>query len=265
MNFLTKIETFINHYLCLIINRLTPRFITKLITYLRSIPSRILALIKETITSLKQINIKAHYAETYQKIISKVEDNKSKSPIVRFKSAAKTPFVMMYQWFSDLNAIQTMTLMSFSCASVFAFFSILYSGNQILEAGTHRAPASAEVAVEAEYQRPDYYKKSDKTFELLSLRIPVYFSGVNELRTMDIDLAATLSNRNAKNLLEKLEFQLRDHFILNLEPIKTEFTLTVEGREIIRQKLAQDIQVFMTINNIEGNVAELKVTYALAN
>lgn len=270
MNLLAKLENWINSYLTLLgeffrklILKITPRWFIKGSYFLKALPKNILTFCAQTITKLKSLNFKEQFKETHQKILSQVEQEKSKKPLSKGKALIRTPFVMIANWFSDLSFFQASTLVGLSCASFIAMIGIFNSGKQIISAGADRTPASAPE--EVIYERPDYYKKSEKYFELFSLRVPVYFADINELRTIDIDLSATMSSRNSKNQLEKLEIQLRDHFVLNLEPIKTEFTLTPEGREIIRQKLAKEIQLFMRIHKIEGEVAELKVTYALAN
>lgn len=270
MNLLAKLEDWINGHLTLLgeffrklILKLTPQWFIAGINFFKQLPKKIYHFLIQTFHTLKSLNLKEQFKETHQKILSEVEHEKAKKPGTKIKAILRTPFVMVTGWFSDLSFMQTSTLIALSCASVFSLIGIIDSGKQIFSPAIGRTPASAPE--EIIYERPDYYKKSEKYFELLSLRIPVYFAEINELRTIDIDLSATMTTRHSKNQLEKLEIQLRDHFVLNLEPIKTEFTLTSEGREIIRQKLEKEIELFMRIHKIEGEVSELKVTYALAN
>jgi hypothetical protein len=65
--------------------------------------------------------------------------------------------------------------------------------------------------------------------------------------------------------LEKLEFQLRDHLILNIEPMISSFPLEEEGKGILREKLIMEINDFMKAQGLEGQVKDLKITYILAN
>ena len=74
-----------------------------------------------------------------------------------------------------------------------------------------------------------------------------------------------MSNRLSRMKLEKLEFQLRDHLVLNIEPMIAAFPLEDEGKEIIREKLTMEIHDFMKTHNIEGEVKDLKLVYILAN
>jgi hypothetical protein len=58
---------------------------------------------------------------------------------------------------------------------------------------------------------------------------------------------------------------MRDHLILEMEPSVASFPLTEEGKEIIRQKLSTEIDVFLESHKITGHVEEIKVVYILAN
>jgi flagellar basal body-associated protein FliL len=53
--------------------------------------------------------------------------------------------------------------------------------------------------------------------------------------------------------------------LLNLEPILPSLPLDDEGKEIIRQKLINEINQFLKKHNIEGHVEEVRITYILAN
>jgi len=65
--------------------------------------------------------------------------------------------------------------------------------------------------------------------------------------------------------LEKLEFQLRDHLILNVEPMLASFPLEEEGKQILREKLTMEINDFLSERKIVGEVKEIKLIYILAN
>lgn len=208
-------------------------------------------------------NYKAALKDTYKKAMSQAKET---SPgLGQLSTLLLTPFLMMSQWLKGLSAAQALLLMSFSMGSVLAVIGIGFSGHKLannhLDAG--RAPASVEESVK--YQRPDYYKKQTRHFEVTNLRLPVYVAKVNEIRSVDIDFTATMTNRNAKVFLEKHEFHLRDHLILQIEPSVASFPLEEEGKEIMRRKLLIEINEFLKQSEIEGEVVELKITYVLAN
>jgi hypothetical protein len=174
------------------------------------------------------------------------------------------PFLVVAQWVQGLSPAQALLLLGFSGASILSVIGIGFSGHKLaknhLDDG--RAPASVD---EILYERPGYYKKQTRHFEVSNFRLPVYVAQVNEVRSVDIDFTATMSNRNAKMYLEKREFQLRDHLINNIEPSVSSFPLEEEGKEIIRKKVWMEINDYLKENKIEGEVTELKITYVLAN
>lgn len=224
----------------------------------------IINLIGKTKSTAMSIDYKAALVETYKKAMAQYKE-KSPQGMSTMKTVFLTPFLMIGQWLQGLSAAQAMLLLTFTGASFLAVIGIGFSGQKLASSGqsADRAPASAEEVVE--YQRPEYYKKQTKFFEVTNLRLPVYFAKVNEIRSVDIDFTATLSNRNSRMFLEKHEFHLRDHLILQIEPSVASFPLVEEGKEIIRRKLLVEINDFLKLNEIEGEVTELKITYVLAN
>lgn len=239
----------------------------RLIAFIKSLPSLILQFLLRKISGLKtllaSINFKQVLSETYQKASEKYKAN-APSGAGKFGKILMTPVFMMGEWLRGLSPVQALLLMSFTGASILAVIGIGYSGQKLANNhfGGERVPASAE---EVLYERPDYYKKETRHFDIANLRLPVYVAQVNELRTVDIDFTATLSNRQAKQFLEKHEFQLRDFLILQIEPSVATFPLEEEGKEIIRKKLWVELNDFLKEQKMEGEVVELKITYVLAN
>lgn len=224
----------------------------------------ILFLIGKIKSTLASVDFKAALKESYQKAISQYKE-KSSGKSSKLKTLFMTPFLVVGQWLQGLSTSQSMLLMAFTSASVLAAIGIGFSGNRLAShhMESNRAPASVEE--EITYDRPAYYKKQTKHYEINNLRLPVYVAQVNEIRSVDIDFTATTSNRNARMFLEKKEFQLRDHLILQIEPSVASFPLEEEGKEIIRRKLLVEINDFLKLNNVEGEITELKITYVLAN
>lgn len=226
----------------------------------------ILNLIATAKTKAAEYNIKARLTETYKKALAQYKE-KSPGSLGRFRTLLMAPVLIFGQWLKGLSAAQSLLLMTFTGLSILAIIGIGFSGQKLaknhLEAG--RAPASTEGEEDVPYERPEYYKKQTKFFEITSLRLPVYAAGVNELKSVDVDFIATLTNRSSKQYLEKNEFRLRDHLILQIEPSVATFPLTEEGREIIRRKILIEINDFLKANEIQGEVTELKITYVLAN
>jgi flagellar basal body-associated protein FliL len=277
MNFLNKIENFINFLLIRLFElclKLVPVPVKKLFSQISNQLSRIkelpglakkfaLWLFTYVKGAALSMNYKEVFLETYKKSLAEYKTRSSKG-MGAFKKIFLMPFLMMGHWLQGLNALQSMLLLGFTTASILSVIGIGFSGKRLLENNFgSRAPASVED--EITYDRPAYYKKETKHFEVTNFRLPVYFAKVNEVRSVDIDFVATTSNRQSRMFLEKKEFQLRDHLILNVEPSVASFPLEEEGKEIIRKKLHMELNDYLRTHHVDGEVVELKITYVLAN
>lgn len=287
MGLIEKLENLVNKLLILMgelfmrfLSKITPPGIKKIavtisgwiergIHFCKNLPARliksaplILAKIKGT---LAEYDFKAKLQESYKAAMVQYANSKPSAKISGFKKTLLTPFLIIGQWLKGLTAPQKVMLLGFTAASILSVINIVSTGNRIVEdqLKANRAPASVEE--EVQYERPEYYKKQTRHLDMTSIRLPVYFANVNELRSIDIDFTATLSNRMARMKLELLEFQLRDHLVLNIEPMVANFPLEEEGKEILRVKLLNEINDFMKERQVEGEVSDLKLTYILAN
>lgn len=276
MDFLNKLETFLNalilkcgdRMLALVppkmrefFSTLDVRFI-KLIAFLKALPS----LLKEKLPGLKSAAKNFDYRE---KIIRPLMEAAARYNSGKKEKAGKlkvlfvAPYLVMKQWFQGLSPAQTLLLLFFTGASFISGFSIISSSTKLMGGDdSGRAPASDETV---SYDRPDYYKKDLKHFTLTNFRLPVYLPNLNELRSVDIDFTATMTTRESRMFLEKMEFQLRDYLIHEIEPSVAQFPLTDEGKEIIRHKISSELDNFLKIQKIEGHVEDIKVVYILAN
>ncbi len=281
MGILEKLETLINGLIFRLLERASahmPKPLRRLIVRVQLLKIRIrafvsslpgimkgllLGLVARIRAVLAELNFKSVLQETYARAKARYLEQSS-IPSSKLKRIFLFPALMVAQWFQGLSATQALLLVCFTFASVFAVIGIGFSGQKLLaEKSQGRTPASVEE--EVSYERPVYYKKETRHVEVTNFRLPVHFANVNEVRSVDIDFTSTLSNRYARNFLEKHEFQLRDHLVLHVEPSVATFPLEDEGKEIIRRKLLSEVNEFLKLRGIEGEVEELKITYVLAN
>lgn len=166
--------------------------------------------------------------------------------------------------FRDFSPQQSLTLVILSLTSLASVFLIVLQTQRIYKEETKhlRTPASVEVI---EFDRPSYYKEELRHVIISGVRIPVYYPHVNELQTVTIDFNVTLANRIGRVFIERREFAIRDHLIQTLEPILAAYSLDDEGKMIIKDKIAAEIQEFLDINNIDSEVKEVTLLYILAN
>lgn len=287
MDFMNKIEDLINKLLLrfqelfwLLVQKITPAPVKRWIelyrakkaaalTWLKKVPGLLktwgLKKITDLKATLKSLDVKSKLVASYNAALARTKtDGKTDSgKFSALKKILLAPVLVVSQWLQGLSAAQSLMLLGFTAASVLSVFSISFEGQRLLkQIESSRAPASA---VEDEYARPEYYKKQTRHVQFTNLRLPVFVAEVNELRSVDIDFIATLSTREAKLWLERQEFQLRDHLILNVEPLAAAFPLEEEGKEIIRQKLKAEVAQYLIDHKIKAEVIELKLTYILAN
>lgn len=281
MKFFEKIENAINNLLLKLgelIAKAIPRKIKhfiysifqnfeKLKTFFKELPLKVfnfsLKLIKKIKAQASEINIKAVLTDSLSKVTQSYKDNGAKGA-GKFKKIFLAPFYICGVWLKGLTAAQSILLLAFSCASFLSIIGIGFSGKKLMKSteDISREPASVD---EVMYERPEYYKKQTKFFEMTNFRLAVYVAQVNEIHSVDLDFIITLSNRTTKAYLEKHDFYLRDHLILHMEPSVASFPLEEEGKEIIREKLISEINEYLRQNEVDGHVVEVKITYVLAN
>jgi flagellar basal body-associated protein FliL len=278
MGFIEKLEKLINGFLFRLVELMwlrTPEsiqvYIHKLkirrIRYrarLKALPSELKLLqknIQEKIkVTLGSIDWKGIFLERFNRVRAFFKGQGGQKS--GFKKFIHAPVGLVTNWLQGLSASQAMLLLTFTGGSVLAVIGMSFSGQKLLNLNSNNTREPASVIT---YDRPNYYKKQTKHFEVNNFRLPVYVANVNEIRSVDIDFTATTSNRYSKMFLEKNELQLRDHLILQIEPSIASFPIEDEGKEIIRKKLLEEINAFLKTYEVEGEVVELKITYVLAN
>jgi flagellar basal body-associated protein FliL len=271
MNFLFKIEDLLNnmllwlgHKLMLLWNKICPSWmktkwmvlklkITELKNFRPKLKPRDLLKIK-----VDYMGVFAAALDAGQKAYQK---SKQHSPLKAVIVALSVPFGYLFQWASTLKPAHFVILFVFTTASVLSLMGIMIQSKRMLQdESAARAPASAELA----YSRPAYHKIDQREISFNNVKIPVYITGINELRALIIDFSLVTSNRATKRWLEKNEFQMRDHLIQTLEPVLPSFPMTEEGRSMITDKLKDELNVFLINHNVEGEINEARLVYILA-
>jgi flagellar basal body-associated protein FliL len=286
MNFLTKLENIINHFIFRLsemmvkhIKKVAPTGLqiiwSKFLSYIETSKAKLKALPKQTLTYTLQkvkwlksllltFDFRSKLTQTFQTALAQYKEKRPKS-ISKLKTALLAPFLILGQWLQGLSAAQSMLLLTFSAASFLAGINMIFSGQRLMSQNSTQNRTPASIEEELKYDRPGYYKRQERHLELTNMRLPVYIAKLNEIKSVDIDFTITLTNRNSRKFLSKHEFELRDHIILNMEPLIATFPLEDEGKEVLRQKIWKEIDIFMEENKIEGSVEDLKLTYILAN
>jgi flagellar basal body-associated protein FliL len=128
--------------------------------------------------------------------------------------------------------------------------------------GAARTPASAPE--EEVIKRPDYYKKGKKSVSLQTVVLPLLVENKKAVRTLTVDFDMYATTRFAAKYLDKNESKVRDYLLMTMEPIDSNFPLnSEEGKEIIKQKIIHEINIFLKEQRVEGEIFEVRLIYVL--
>jgi hypothetical protein len=234
--------------------------------FLKGLPKKLKEMITVFISFIRNIfkseKMKPSFSMSYRNLIKNINEQNPQRGLL--KNVIFLPLTIFSFLSKGLSYFHILVLMIFTTGSVISIFAINNSTQSLIKKYTQlRMPASLEE--EAIYDRPEYYKKELRHVEITNLRLPVFFSQLNELKTVDIDFMITTSNRFSKTFIHKHDLHLRDHLLIHLEPILPSLPLDDEGKEIIRKKLISETDEFLKKHKVEGHVIDLKITYILAN
>ena len=124
----------------------------------------------------------------------------------------------------------------------------------------YRAPASTEVFE----KRPEYYKRGDRTMVVRNVKIPLYIQDTKKVKSILIEFSVTTTTRFAKIYLEHYDHKLRDKIFMSIEPIDSSFPLVEEGKDVIKEKIQNELNQFLIQENVEGAVEAIKILYIIA-
>jgi hypothetical protein len=127
-----------------------------------------------------------------------------------------------------------------------------------------RSPASIEKQTPA-IVRPNYYKEEQRQFEIGDLKLPLYMKTANGTRSLTLDFKVTTSSRRTLQWLFDNEHKVRDWLLLHFEPIEADFPLLPEGREIVKDKIINELNLYLQHQHVEGKIISLQIINVLGN
>ncbi len=90
-------------------------------------------------------------------------------------------------------------------------------------------------------RRPASHGKARQILTVTNVNMPVYLGKSTDLSSVILDFTIITSNRTTRNFLYENELLIRDKLTNSIHPTLPEFTLTTEGKEIIKQKIKDDL------------------------
>ena len=129
--------------------------------------------------------------------------------------------------------------------------------NLLQETGVIRKPASTAKVYKR--IRPKYYHQYSRTMKIHSINFPVYVESVRGARMLRMDLTLTTSNKYTRNYLYKNYHLVQDRLNSRLEPMVPTFPIEEEGKEIIKDKVMEEIDNLIKELKIEGRVQSVHI------
>lgn len=229
-------------------------------------------LLESTIENKDKLFVKFKAAQEYQfkeKIKTKIQAVKSyifDTPIKQhlkqlfnfIKSIALKLIFPLKRFNSAQIGLAAVTLMIVGLSA-----TIIYQNGTFIwnKENPYRAPASIEVFE----KRPEYYKRGDRTMVVRNVKIPLYIEDIKQVKSILIEFGVRTTTRFAKIYLEHYDYKLRDQIFMTMEPVLSSFPLEEEGKDVLKEKLQNEINVFLKKENVEGEVEAIKILYIIAH
>ena len=164
--------------------------------------------------------------------------------------------------FHHLKTPQALIAMSAVAMISFGTYSIYTSSQKIyMQEWGSRSPAS----VDERLNRPEYLKYKKRTLQVLNIKVPIYVKEVQMVQSVTVDFTVRTSTRFAKQFLEEFEYKLKDHFFLTTEPMISTFPLKEEGKLILKEKIQDELNIFLKEQRVEGEVLEVDLVFLIAS
>ncbi len=262
-----KIEEKINYVLGLIfgfivslLSKITPRQIPKLYNKSKELSKAAPGVITE-FSKRKAIELKAKSQAKIQElkgieIKSQLKEFNGKNP----KEILFGPFVFFYKKMMEMEPKKAMAYIAMGGIMIVSVIGIVSSGSRIYD--RTRQPASGEEVVNIP-PRPIYYKLDEKQVEFSTVKVPIYSQGKKSVQFLTADFQLQMSNRTTVLFVRKHEIEIRDHLVNNVEPMDPIFSFEDEGKRVIKDKLKEEINIFLDENDAGGKVNDINITYLL--
>lgn len=101
--------------------------------------------------------------------------------------------------------------------------------------------------------------------KVFNVKIPIYVEDVKAISSVTVDFTVRTSTRFAKQYLEEYEYKLKDYFFMTTEPVISTFPLKHEGKSILKEKIQDELNVFLNENKVEGQVQEVDIIFIVGS
>lgn len=285
-----KIEELINKVLakvislfCLLIRKLTPKKLSTKYFEIRSqlnskvtiqkkkskdniitFSSRLKEYFLKTKTRVQfvaNIDYKSELLKRVALFKDKIKSTTPKKAYTLIQSLYRPYTVQLHNWYQKQKGshiylgVATLAVCCLGITGVYLSFSNIYE-----QEFPYREPASVQ-----EYDdKPDYAMYERKSLKILNIKIPVIPETVSSITSITLDFNLRTSTRNARFYLSEYEYKLKDHFFTNVEMISSDFPLEQEGKEVLKEKIIEELNNFLEEEGIEGVIEDVNILFMIA-
>lgn len=197
-------------------------------------------------------------------LLEKSKDLAPKQIIQMIKDGYAHVYGRIKTFFESLEPRTLVTGLVVCCLSLVGIINIYVSSKKILSDKTIRGPAAA--AEVPKKFRTDYYRQEDKFYAMGNFRMPIYTGETQHtLKSLQIEFVVQTSNRYSKNFLQNRDIVSRDFVNRKLEPFIPEFTLSEEGKQVIKSKIKEELDNLLIENKVEGKILNIYINDLMTN
>lgn len=230
-------------------------FISKILSFLGSGWQNILLTIKKNIQNALGYVKKINFKNVVFIVKGEVDNLKGKSPV----EIATKPFQIFFKKISSMEPKKALGILALLAFTGLSIFGIVFSSSRIYE--RTRVPSS--IAEEVLPGRPSYYKIDQKQINLTAVKVPIYAQGKHDIKFLTADFDLQMTNRHSVVYIKEHETMIRDHLTNNVEPMDPWFSMELEGKKVIKDKVKQEINIYLEEQNVEGRVDDINIMYLL--
>lgn len=200
-----------------------------------------------------------------QKALEKVGEFKSfllKTPLRGKAEGIANQLTKLLERLGTVPKTQALIAASAMLMIFFGTYSVYVSSEKIyMKEWGSRAPASAD-----EYlKRPEYLKYKKRTLKVFNVKIPVYVESVKSIQSVTVDFTVRTETRFARQFLEEYEYKLKDYFFMTTEPMTSTFPLEEEGKMILKDKIKDELNIFLDEEKVEGEVLDVDIIFIIGS
>jgi len=127
------------------------------------------------------------------------------------------------------------------------------------------SPSRSIASTISKIKRPEYKKYQRRTLKVMNVSIPVIIKNKSDIHSLLTDFYVRTDTVFAKLYLDHNQHKIRDRFYENTYRMPASFPLDNDGKRVIKEKIALELNQLLKDNKVEGKVLEISLDAPIAN